>query len=136
MDNIKNASESKIILMGTDTIITGKAVILKNIYFDVDKYDLLPKSFKELEKLVKLLTEKQGLAIEIRGHTDLTGNEAHNWDLSLNRAKAVVHYLVSEGINENRITYQGFASTLPISANDTPEGRQDNRRVEFVVKEK
>jgi len=115
-------------------IIKNQPIILKNIYFDIDKYELLPESNTELKKLVKLLTDKPDLAIEISGHTDNTGDEPHNQELSLHRAEAVAQYLKINGIAEKRISVKGLASTQPIATNETAEGRQKNRRVEFVVR--
>jgi OmpA-OmpF porin, OOP family len=112
----------------------NQPVILKNIFFDTDKYELLPRSFPELQKLVKLLNDTPGLAIEINGHTDNTGDEQHNRQLSLKRAESVANYLKSNRIEEVRITYKGFASSIPIDTNETPEGRQKNRRVEFLLR--
>ncbi len=114
-------------------VIKYKPIILKNIFFDVDKYELLPASFPELDKLMKLLSYNSELIIEIRGHTDNTGNEFHNGELSHNRAEAVANYLKTYGIAQKRITVKGFASSQPIESNETPAGRQENRRVEFVI---
>jgi outer membrane protein OmpA-like peptidoglycan-associated protein len=114
-------------------IIKNKPIILKNIFFDVDKYELLPESNTELKKLVSLLMDNQDLLIEIRGHTDNTGEKYHNEELSLHRAEAVAGYLINNGILQKRITVKGFASESPIDTNETPQGRQKNRRVEFVV---
>lgn len=115
-------------------IATGTPVILKNIFFDVDRFELLPLSYKELDKLVRFLKQQPELKIEISGHTDITGNEAHNMELSVNRAEAVAHFLESNGIQTSRIISKGFASTRPVQTNDSPEGRQANRRVEFILK--
>ena len=114
-------------------IIKNKPVILKNIFFAIDRYELLGESNTELKKLSKLLTDNQDFQIEIRGHTDNTGEKIHNEELSLHRAEAVAEYLKNSGISQKRITVKGFASESPIDTNETPEGRQKNRRVEFVV---
>lgn len=114
--------------IGTDAI-----VVLNNIFFDTDKFDLKPESFIELDKLVLMLQKNTAMKIEIRGHTDNTGSKDHNKQLSENRAKSVYNYLISKGISANRLTYKGFGDTLPIETNDTPEGRAKNRRTEFRV---
>jgi len=111
----------------------GETVVLKNIFFDTDKYDLKPTSYAELEKLVKLLTANPSLRIEISGHTDIMGSEEHNLELSRNRARAVVDYLVDHGISKDRMTYAGYGYAKPIDTNDTEEGRANNRRTEFRI---
>jgi outer membrane protein OmpA-like peptidoglycan-associated protein len=73
------------------------------------------------------------LRIEIHGHTDNIGDEASNQQLSEARAKAVYDYLIQKGIIASRLAYKGFGKTQPIASNDTPEGRQTNRRTAFVV---
>lgn len=71
--------------------------------------------------------------IQINGHTDNIGSKERNLELSVGRAKAVYEYLISTGIEQNRLSYKGFGDTLPISSNDTDEGRAKNRRVEFQI---
>lgn len=111
----------------------GNVFILRNVQFDYDKYELKNSSFNELNKLVKVMLKDISFIIEIRGHTDNTGNETHNTNLSLNRAKAVKNYLVNKGISEKRINCLGFGSKKPISSNNTAKGRELNRRVEFMI---
>ena len=111
----------------------GKLVTLKDIFFDTDKSELLPRSFIELNKLVRLMRENPGMAIEIAGHTDDRGDDRYNMALSRKRAKAVVDYLVRKGISPNRTQYQGFGSAQPIATNSNKAGRQLNRRVTFLV---
>lgn len=94
---------------------------------------MLPRSFKELYKLLKLLRANPNMVIEIRGHTDNQGEPAYNMHLSHERAKAVVDYLKNGGINPSRTTFRGFGDTIPIADNNSLEGRQLNRRVEFYV---
>jgi outer membrane protein OmpA-like peptidoglycan-associated protein/tetratricopeptide (TPR) repeat protein len=108
-------------------------VILRNIFFDVNKYDLQPESFVELDNLVSLLKENPTLKISINGHTDNTGNPADNMKLSNNRANEVVRYLVSKGIEAARLTAKGWGETQPIATNNTEEGRAKNRRTEMKV---
>lgn len=108
-------------------------VILRNIFFDTDKFELKPESFVELNTLLTLLKNNVGLRIEISGHTDNTGSKEHNRVLSENRAKAVYDYLISQGIAANRMTYRGYGDSQPISDNNTEEGRALNRRTEFKV---
>lgn len=111
----------------------GKIVRLKDIFFDHDKTDLLPRSYVELNKLKTLLNNNPKLTIEIRGHTDNSGDDLYNLSLSKRRAMAVSEYLFQRGIDESRVRYIGFGSEQPISENSSAEGRQMNRRVEFLV---
>jgi outer membrane protein OmpA-like peptidoglycan-associated protein len=111
----------------------GETVRLQNIFFATNKSELLPGSFEELDKLAKYLLETPGTSISISGHTDNTGNEDRNRSLSEARAKAVADYLVSKGFYAAFIKYEGYGSAQPIAPNDTEEGRQQNRRVEFVI---
>jgi outer membrane protein OmpA-like peptidoglycan-associated protein len=111
----------------------GSKIILKNIFFDYDRATLRPESFPELNRLVKLLESYPRMRIEIGGHTDSHGSLAYNTTLSDNRAKSVVEYLIEKGIAADRLEYKGYAFTQPIATNDTDEGRQQNRRVEFKV---
>jgi outer membrane protein OmpA-like peptidoglycan-associated protein len=114
-------------------IEVNAAVVLRNIFFDVNKYDLKSESQVELSRLVQLLNENPGLRIQIEGHTDNVGSAADNQKLSDNRAKSVVAYLVSKGIAANRLTAKGFGATKPVAPNDTEEGRAQNRRTELKV---
>jgi outer membrane protein OmpA-like peptidoglycan-associated protein len=114
-------------------IETGSIVVLKNIFFDFDKYDLLPESQVELNRLVDLLNKNSKMKIEIGGHTDNKGTKEYNQLLSQNRAKSVYDYLVQHSIDKTRLTYKGYGLTLPIDTNDTEEGRANNRRTEFKV---
>jgi outer membrane protein OmpA-like peptidoglycan-associated protein len=111
----------------------GKKVVLRNIFFETDKCELLPESKAELGKLVEFLTNNPTLRIEISGHTDDQGSDAYNLTLSENRARAVNDYLLKQGIDAARLTYQGYGESLPIDTNTTPEGRANNRRTEFKV---
>lgn len=111
----------------------GKIIQLRNIFFDTDKAELLPRSFVELKKLLKLMQDNPGMVIEIRGHTDSMGEDNYNIYLSRKRAKAVVAFLNENGISKSRTRYKGFGNTDPIATNQSEEGRQLNRRVEFLI---
>jgi len=109
------------------------AVVLKNIFFESNKYELKSESEAELNEVVQLMKENPTLRIQISGHTDNSGKATDNQGLSENRAKAVTNYLVSKGIAAARLTYKGFGDTQPIADNATPEGRAKNRRTELNV---
>jgi outer membrane protein OmpA-like peptidoglycan-associated protein len=107
--------------------------VLKNIFFDVNKYELRPGSQVELERLVQLMIDNPTLKIEISGHTDNVGKPADNLLLSNNRAKAVVDFLVKKNIPASRLTVKGYGETKPVADNKTEEGRAMNRRTEMKV---
>ncbi|MCF6170357.1 MAG: OmpA family protein [Bacteroidales bacterium] len=111
----------------------GSKIILKNIFFDFDKATLRPESTAELNRLTKMLNDIPTLTIEISGHTDSYGSGEYNEKLSADRAKAVVDYLIEQGIDSKRLTSAGYGETQPIATNETDEGRQLNRRTEFKV---
>jgi outer membrane protein OmpA-like peptidoglycan-associated protein len=111
----------------------GFRIVLRNVLFETGKHDLLPESVVELDKLVALMKENPGMKIEISGHTDNTGLETANVELSSLRAKAVSDYLVAKGIPAYLLTSRGYGSSRPAADNNTAEGRQLNRRTEFLV---
>ena len=111
----------------------GNKVILKNIFFDLDKFKLKAESKVELKKLAEFLQNNSTLQIEIGGHTDNQGIKKHNQVLSENRAKSVMDWLVLNGIRSDRLTYKGYADVEPIKENTTEEGRAENRRTEFKI---
>lgn len=118
------------------SIEEGKIIRLKNIFFDTDKSELLPRSHIELQKLLKLMQVHPRMIIEIGGHTDIDGGFDYNIQLSARRAKAVVEYLVGHGVSPSRTYFKGYGSTRPIAENKTAEGKQFNRRVEFLILKK
>lgn len=111
----------------------GRTVTLKNIYFDHDKADFLPRSYQELNLLVGIMHDNPDMTIEIKGHTDNIGTDAYNQELSLARARAVWKYLLDNGITQDHVSFKGYGSTMPVATNDTDTGRQQNRRVEFLI---
>jgi outer membrane protein OmpA-like peptidoglycan-associated protein len=114
-------------------IKVGESVVLNNVFFESDKYELKPESASELSVVMKLLEKNPSMKIEIGGHTDNTGTEEQNKKLSENRAKSVYDYLVKNGVAPERLSYKGYAATKPIADNNTPEGKAKNRRTEFIV---
>ncbi len=111
----------------------SKPIVLKNVFFETGSAALKPESRTELNRLKQLLTENLGMRIQINGHTDNVGSDASNQTLSDNRAKAVMDYLIQNGIASGRLRSQGFGETQPIDSNETEIGRRNNRRTEFVV---
>jgi hypothetical protein len=106
------------------------------VFFDFGKDYLQPASYPELDRAVRLMKANPSMEVEIAGYTDSKGSEAYNQDLSVRRSNAVRNYLVKKGIEENRLTAQGYGMKDPVATNDTEEGRAENRRVEFVVTHK
>ncbi|MEN0056073.1 MAG: OmpA family protein [Mucilaginibacter sp.] len=114
-------------------IDVGSKVILKNIFFDTNKFDLESESKAELQKLIEFLAVNPSVHIEISGHTDNVGTAPINQTLSENRAKSVYQYLVANGVINTRLVYKGYGETQPIAPNDTDDNRAKNRRTEFKI---
>jgi outer membrane protein OmpA-like peptidoglycan-associated protein len=117
-------------------IEVGKSVILKNIFFATDQFELQPESKVELKKLLEFLRTNPTVKILVAGHTDNSGNPKHNLELSESRAKAVFDYLIENKIATNRLQYKGYGETKSLVANDSPENKAMNRRTEFIITEK
>jgi OOP family OmpA-OmpF porin len=115
------------------TLEVGKTIQLKHIYFEFDKDELMPRSYVELNKLLKIMRENPGLSIDIVGHTDALGDDAYNLDLSRRRALAVEKFLLGNKVGKSRLRSHGEGESRPVATNETDEGRAQNRRVEFVV---
>jgi OmpA-OmpF porin, OOP family len=111
----------------------GQVFRLNNVFFDFDKFSLRPESFVELDRVIGFLKEYPKVEIEMSAHTDSRGADEYNYSLSDNRANAVKEYILSKGIAAARIISQGYGETKPIDSNETDEGRQMNRRVEFKI---
>ncbi len=114
-------------------IKVGEKMVLNNIFFNTEQYELKRESNAELDVVVKMMQKNPGMKMEVSGHTDNSGDERKNQALSENRAKAVYEYLLSKGIEDTRLSYKGYASTHPIAPNDTAENKAKNRRTELAV---
>jgi flagellar motor protein MotB len=114
-------------------VVKGASMNLRNIYFDTDLYQLKPESGFELNKLYAFLKTNQTVYVNIIGHTDNQGGDAHNLTLSKNRADVVMKYLSTKGIAVSRMTCEGMGATRPIADNSTEEGRAMNRRTEIII---
>jgi len=110
-----------------------KPITLQNIFFETGSYVLSPSSEPELQVVFSMLQKSPNLKMQVRGHTDNVGDEASNQLLSENRAKAVYDYLIEKGIPASQLTYKGFGETIPVASNDSAEGRQKNRRTDFIL---
>ncbi len=113
----------------------GLVVKVQGIYFATGESEVLPQSYNALISLKELLDANPDMKIELRGHTDDYGSAEFNQQLSENRARAVVEFLVDKGISRRRLTWKGFGKSLPVADNRTVEGRMANRRVEYRVVE-
>jgi OmpA-OmpF porin, OOP family len=110
-----------------------RVITLKNVFFETGLATLKKESFPALNELVEALNSKPNLVIEIAGHTDNVGSPESNMKLSADRANAVRDYLVKHGIAQARVVAKGYGETMPVADNDTPEGRQKNRRTEVRI---
>jgi outer membrane protein OmpA-like peptidoglycan-associated protein len=113
-------------------ITTDSKIVTHGILFDIDKATIKPESMGTINNIYNLLKKDPSLKFEIDGHTDNTGEASHNLTLSQQRADAVKTQLVSMGIDASRLSTKGFGDTKPMDTNDTPEGKANNRRVEFI----
>ncbi|MBO4600038.1 MAG: OmpA family protein, partial [Bacteroidales bacterium] len=119
------------IKLGVD--ISDKRICLFNINFDFDSYRLRKESYPHLDEVAMMMNAFPEMRIKIIGHTDSLGSDKYNQTLSLNRAKSVIRYLQTKGIDKDRMVPEGFGEKYPIDTNSTPEGRFHNRRVEIEV---
>ncbi len=117
-------------------IEVDSAIVLKNIQFEFNKSDLLPSSYHEIDKLYRLMTANPGIRVKLEGHTDNIGSYDFNLKLSERRVETVAAYLISKGIDPDRVEYAGYSYDYPLVPNDTPEGRAVNRRVVFKIIQK
>ena len=106
------------------------------VEFDPASAQLTPHGKEVLDQVAPLLAASPALLCEIQGHTDSQGNAAANMELSYRRAIETKNYLVNKGIEPERLTTKGYGDTQPIASNDTAAGRRQNRRINFVLKEK
>ena len=110
-----------------------KITFESGLLFDVDKSALKPASKESLENLAVILNKYKDTEILLEGHTDATGGEEHNMELSRSRAQSVAIYLESQQVIPTRFTIMGYGESQPIATNDTKDGRADNRRVEVAI---
>lgn len=129
-DNVKIADGGGMNML--NKLLTDGKFITHGITFDVNKAVIKPESMGILNDMAKFLKENPSLKVEIGGHTDSDGSADLNQKLSQKRADAVKNQLVSMGVDASRMTAKGYGASKPISGNDTPEGKANNRRVEFT----
>ena len=117
-----------------DRIIVNKSIVLDNIYYDLDKSDIREDAAVELDKLIVILRDNPNISIELSSHTDDRASVDYNQNLSQRRAESAVSYILSKGIDDNRITARGYGESQLIILNaETEDEHQINRRTEFKV---
>lgn len=117
------------LVLKSDSLIT-----LSDVLFETNSYKLKSEHFSQLDELSKFLLARPTLELSVLGHTDNIGDEKHNVALSAKRAESVAQYLINKGVDDERIFFEGFGSSRPITGNDTPQGRSKNRRVEILLR--
>jgi outer membrane protein OmpA-like peptidoglycan-associated protein len=110
-----------------------KLELKEKLYFAWDKAKIEDASFPVLDEVVKALKDNLGFRVQVEGHADSSGADDHNQTLSEHRAEAVLAYLAAHDVAQDRLVSKGFSSSVPTDTNDTVAGRENNRRVEFVV---
>ncbi|WP_072052913.1 OmpA family protein [Hymenobacter terrenus] len=116
-----------------EPVRSGRSVVLNNLFFDTNKYELKPQSRTELNRLIEFLQQYRDVQIEVSGYTDNVGTPEANIQLSQRRAQSVVEYLSGHGISTTRLRSKGYGEGHPLAANDTEAHRQLNRRIELHI---
>ncbi len=117
-----------------DRIVLEKAIVLNNIYYDLNKWDIRPDAAKVLDSLVLIMGDNPEISIELGSHTDSRAPDDYNMDLSQKRARSAVDYIINQGVDKERIVAKGYGETQLIVPNATNEDEhQRNRRTEFKV---
>jgi OmpA-OmpF porin, OOP family len=129
-----NASYKKAFIVNVE-FEPAKTFILEDVNYETGKAVLKPESYPALNELVALLVRKDDERIEIGGHTDNVGKPEKNKILSMERAKSVMAYVISKGIDPNRLVAKGYGQTVPIASNKTAAGKAQNRRTEVKILE-
>ncbi len=118
-----------------DTNGCGRALVsLQGIHFKFDSASLTSEAKSILDRAVSAIRSNPSQNIQIEGHTDSTGSDSYNLDLSQRRAESVVNYLASKGVNSSRLNAKGYGESSPVSSNDTAASRAQNRRVEIFAR--
>ena len=136
MDKQERELREKTAGSGVEVVRQGDEILLNipsGVTFDTNSYAIQPQFQKTLNDVATTLASYNQTYLDVYGHTDSTGNDAINIPLSQNRAQAVSSYLTSRGVAQARIGTQGFGASQPVASNATPEGRQQNRRVEIKI---
>jgi outer membrane protein OmpA-like peptidoglycan-associated protein/Tol biopolymer transport system component len=136
LNRVHEASQPYLLNIGLNKIQVGKTIVLENVFFAKDSFNILPQSLVELNKIVEFVQYNPKLHFEIGGHTDNSGSEKYNLLLSEKRAEAVYNYVIGKlGTNIN-LSYKGYGQSQTVAPDDTPENMAKNRRTELKVIEK
>jgi OOP family OmpA-OmpF porin len=114
-------------------VVESSVIVLQGVHFEYNSAQLTSSSISILMQAVDSLRGQASMKVEVAGHTDSSGSDAYNLDLSARRAQSVVDFLISQGIDRSRLTAVGYGESRPVADNSTAEGRASNRRVEFRV---
>jgi outer membrane protein OmpA-like peptidoglycan-associated protein len=133
LSEVHQFNEPRIIDIFLQPVKEGARIVLQNVFFDTDSFDLKDESLAELSKMVSFLNDNSSISIEVEGHTDNVGAAAYNLDLSQKRARSVAEYLISKGINASRVTAKGYGMTRSVESNETDAGKAANRRTEMRI---
>ena len=136
MDKQERELREKTAGTGVEVVRSGDELLLNipsGVTFATNSYAIQPQFQATLNDVASTLASYNQTYIDVYGHTDSTGNDSINIPLSQNRAQAVSNYLASRGVASARIGTQGFGASQPVASNATPEGRQQNRRVEIKI---
>jgi outer membrane protein OmpA-like peptidoglycan-associated protein len=136
MDQNENALRAQLQGTGVSVTRTGDQIILNmpsDITFAVDQDSVKPEFYQVLNSVALVLKKYRQTTVDVFGHTDSTGGDQHNFDLSQRRALAVANYLTAQGVDSRRFAVTGFGKTRPIASNATEAGRAQNRRVEIQL---
>lgn len=125
-------------IINVEKVEVGQKFTMENIFYDFDKWDILPESEVELDKLVKVMKDNPGWKVELGSHTDCRGSDTYNQELSQKRSESAVNYIVSRGISRDRIVATGYGETQLVNKCDdgvscSEEEHQMNRRTEFTI---
>jgi len=123
-----------------EKVEVGMKFVMENIYYDFDKWDILPESAVELDKLVKVMNDNPGWKVELGSHTDCRGSDDYNLVLSQKRSDSAVGYIISKGISADRIIAKGYGETELVNQCDdgvpcSEADHRKNRRTEFKILE-
>ena len=118
----------------TPILKADSLIVLNELLFQTNSFKLQGKHYSTLDSIAQFLLTHPTLEVRVSGHTDNTGNERHNVSLSTNRAEVVAEYLISKGVMDNNVSFQGFGSVQPMTGNETQQGRSMNRRVEILIR--
>ena len=132
-EGVHTVMEPLIKRINLSPVKVGEKMLLANVFYEIDRWELKKESMSELDNLTDLLLYNKDFIVEIGGYTDSTGTDEHNLVLSEKRALSVVDYLISKGISAERLKYKGYGNNFPIGDNVTPEGRRMNRRTEVKI---